>query len=67
MDETAVCARCGEPARLLCSGCGRTFCIDHLERRFAMGYHYFCPSCLEQVLETCDRPTVLRVRRKKRS
>ena len=47
MDDTAsMCAACGEPARLVCSGCQRIFCVEHLERHFAMGYFYFCAECL---------------------
>ena len=44
--DTPVCAACGEPGRLHCAGCDRTFCVDHVERRFAMGYFYFCAECL---------------------
>ncbi len=44
-DDT-TCATCAEPARLHCAGCNRTFCVDHLQRRFAMGYFYFCAECL---------------------
>jgi hypothetical protein len=47
-DEQATCAACGEPGRLHCSGCGQTFCVEHVERRFAMGYFYFCAACLAQ-------------------
>ena len=45
-DSAAACAVCGEPARLHCAGCDRVFCVEHLERRFAMGYAYFCATCL---------------------
>lgn len=48
MDGEAICAACGQPGRLRCSGCGRTFCVEHLERRFAMGYFFFCAGCLAQ-------------------
>jgi hypothetical protein len=44
--DVPVCAACGEPGRLHCAGCDRTFCVDHVERRFAMGYFYFCAECL---------------------
>jgi hypothetical protein len=44
--DAPVCAACGEPGRLHCAGCGRTFCADHVERHFAMGYFYFCAKCL---------------------
>jgi|NGEPerStandDraft_6_1074524.scaffolds.fasta_scaffold186269_1 hypothetical protein len=45
-DETATCPLCGAPARLRCTGCNRAFCVDHLERRFVMGYVYCCATCL---------------------
>ncbi len=47
-DSGAACPACGEPARLLCAGCNRAFCADHLERRFAMGYIYLCAQCLRE-------------------
>jgi hypothetical protein len=43
--EEPICAACGERGRLLCAGCGRTFCPDHVERHFAMGYFYLCAEC----------------------
>jgi hypothetical protein len=49
--NTPICAACGEPGRLHCAGCGRTFCVDHVERHFAMGYFYFCAECLAQRAE----------------
>jgi hypothetical protein len=45
-DEIPECAVCGEPARLHCAGCDRVFCVEHIERKFAMGYFYFCAECL---------------------
>ncbi|MDB5077067.1 MAG: hypothetical protein JWO42_3246 [Chloroflexi bacterium] len=44
--EVQTCAVCGEPARLHCAGCDGVFCVEHVERRFAMGYFYFCAACL---------------------
>jgi hypothetical protein len=41
----ALCATCGAPGRLHCAGCARTFCVDHVERHFAMGYFYLCATC----------------------
>jgi hypothetical protein len=48
MQEEHVCAACGEFGRLHCAGCDRTFCVEHVERRFAMGYFYLCASCAAQ-------------------
>jgi len=49
MDQTeageSVCAACGARGRLLCAGCGGTFCADHVTRHFAMGYLYLCSAC----------------------
>jgi hypothetical protein len=45
-DEAMTCHICGERARLYCAGCSGVFCADHVERRFAMGYFYFCAECL---------------------
>ncbi len=49
--DTPTCAVCGEPGRLHCAGCDRTFCVDHVERHFAMGYFYFCAECLAKQAE----------------
>lgn len=56
-----VCAVCGEPGRLHCAGCDQVFCVEHLERRFAMGYFYFCAACLARSEEP---PPARRPRRK---
>ena len=45
-DAGTTCAECGAFGRLRCAGCARSFCADHVERRFAMGYVYFCVECL---------------------
>lgn len=46
--EESICAACGEPGRLHCADCDRIFCVDHLERHFAMGYFFLCPACTAQ-------------------
>jgi len=46
MDEgRETCAVCDEYGRLHCADCQRTFCVEHLERHFAMGYFYLCAAC----------------------
>jgi NAD-dependent SIR2 family protein deacetylase len=41
----ALCAACGALGRLHCADCDRTFCVEHVERHFAMGYFYLCAAC----------------------
>jgi hypothetical protein len=66
MEHTTTCAACGEPSRLLCAGCRQSFCLDHLERHFAMGYFYFCAECLAQIAEpVADTARPKRLRKKK--
>jgi hypothetical protein len=43
--EQATCAVCGEPGRLRCADCGGTYCVEHLERHFDLGYYYLCAAC----------------------
>jgi hypothetical protein len=43
--EQALCPMCGEWGRLRCADCGRAFCVEHVERHFAMGYFYLCADC----------------------
>jgi hypothetical protein len=62
--DVQTCAVCGEPARLHCAGCDRVFCVDHVERRFAMGYFYFCAACLAQQ-EAAEAASANKRRRKK--
>ena len=48
MAEESSCAVCGEYGRLHCADCNRTFCAEHVERHFAMGYFYLCATCTAQ-------------------
>ncbi len=45
-----ICAACGAHGRLHCADCDRTFCVEHVERHFAMGYFYLCAACTAQRL-----------------
>jgi hypothetical protein len=60
----ALCATCGAPGRLHCADCTRTFCVEHVERHFAMGYFYLCASCTARRIqaETPERPRKRRPR-----
>lgn len=65
--QEQTCAACGEYGRLHCAGCDRTFCVEHLERHFAMGYFYLCAECAARQAAQAERdtPAVKRPRRKR--
>lgn len=63
-DETTVCTACGEPGRLVCAGCQRIFCVEHLERHFVMGYFYFCAECLASAEASVDTTKPRKARKK---
>jgi len=66
METGASCVICGERGRLHCADCDQVFCVEHLERHFAMGYYYLCPHCTIQ-RQTIAEPPVAKRRRKPKS
>jgi hypothetical protein len=67
MQAEQTCAVCGEFGRLHCAGCDRTFCAEHVERHFAMGYFYLCAECtaLQAAQQAQEGQTPKRSRRKR--
>jgi hypothetical protein len=67
MQEAQTCAVCGEFGRLHCAGCDRTFCVEHVERHFSMGYFYLCAECTarQAAQDAQTQPAPKRTRRKR--
>lgn len=67
MIDDPICAICGAFGRLHCADCDRTFCVEHVERHFAMGYFYLCAECTAQRIAQLPEPELPPKRQRKKA